>query len=170
MLSEKLTKAINKQINYELFSGHVYVAMAAWCADNDLPGFTNFFIVQEQEERFHAMKFFNFLTEMDQKPIMTGMPDPDTDFDSLEDVFATALEHEKGVTARIYDLMDIAQEEKEYRTVSMLNWFVDEQREEEDTFSGLLAMVKRVEGHGNQIYHLDKELGARTFTPPADEG
>ncbi len=169
MLSEKLTNAINKQLNYELFSGHVYVAMAAWCEENDLPGFANFFIVQEQEERFHAMKFFNFLTEMEEKPVLTGMPDPQNEYENLIDVFETALEHEKGVTSRIYNLMDIAQEDKEYRTISMLNWFIDEQREEEDTFSSLLAIVKRVEGHGNQIYNLDKELGARTFTPPATE-
>jgi ferritin len=168
MLSEKLTNAINKQLNYELFSGHVYVAMASWCAANDLPGFAHFFLVQEQEERFHAMKFFNFLTEMEERPMMTGMPDPDNEYVNLVDVFEKALEHEKGVTSRIYSLMDIATEEKEYRTISMLNWFVDEQREEEDTFAGLLATVRRVEGHGNQIYHLDKELGARTFTPPTE--
>jgi ferritin len=97
------------------------------------------------------------------------MPDPQNEYENLIDVFETALEHEKGVTSRIYNLMDIAQEEKEYRTISMLNWFIDEQREEEDTFSSLLAVVKRVEGHGNQIYNLDQELGARTFTPPATE-
>lgn len=166
MLSQKLTDAINDQLNFELSSGHIYVAMAAWCADNDLPGFTNWFVVQEQEERFHAMKFFGFLTEMEAKPILTGMPDVQNEFNSLAEVFEVALNHEKIVTSRIYNLMDIAHEEREYRTISLLNWFIDEQREEEDTFTTMLANVRRIESNGNQLYQLDKEAGTRVFTPP----
>jgi len=166
MLSEKLITAINKQLNYELYSGHVYVAMAAWCADNDLPGFSKWFIVQEQEERFHGMQFFGFLTEMEAKPELTGMPDPENQYNSLVEVFEEALEHERGVTARIYNLMDIAQDEREYRTISLLNWFIDEQREEEDTFSNLLAVIRRIQSNGKELYQLDKEMAVRVFTAP----
>ena len=169
MLSKKLTDALNDQLNYELYSGHVYVAMAGWCAANDLPGFSHWLLIQEEEERFHAMKFFNFLTEMQESPVLAGMPDPENEYSSLSEVFEEALKHEKDVTARIYNLMDIAHDEREYRTISLLNWFVDEQREEEDTFSALLAVIKRIEDNGTEIYQLDKELGARVFTPPANE-
>ncbi|QOR34365.1 ferritin [Clostridium sp. 'deep sea'] len=166
MLSKKLAQAINDQMNFELYSGHVYVAMSAWCAANDLPGFANWFVVQEQEERFHGMKFFGFLTEMDERPILTGMPDPKNEYESLTEVFEAALDHEKEVTSRIYNLMDIAHDEREYRTISLLNWFIDEQREEEDTVSGLLAVIRRIESKGSEIYQLDKEAATRVFTPP----
>ena len=166
MLSKKLSEAINDQMNFEFYSGHVYVAMAAWCAANDLPGFSNWFVVQEQEERFHAMKFLSFLNEMDSRPLLTGMPDVENEFENLTAVFEAALKHEKEVTSRIYGLMDIAQDEREYRTISLLNWFIDEQREEEDSVSGLLAVIRRIEKNGSEIYQLDKEAATRVFTAP----
>ncbi len=169
MVSEKLMKALNDQMNFEFESAHYYLAMAAYCGDQDLDGFEHFFLVQAEEERFHAMKFFNFIKEMDGRPTIQSMGEPKNEFDSLIDVFETALGHEKKVTKRIYDLMDIATEEKSYPAITFLNWFVDEQVEEEDTMKTIISKLQRLGSNGNGIFMMDKELGQRTFTPPADE-
>lgn len=168
MLSEKLLNALNDQLNFEFESAHIYLAMAAYCADLDLDGFSNFFLVQAEEERFHAMKFYNFINEMDGRVTFKGMEEPQNEFESLLDVFKKALEHEKLVTKRIYNLMDLANEEKEHATISMLKWFIDEQVEEETTFKGLIKKLERLGENNHGIYMLDSELAQRTFTPPAN--
>ncbi len=168
MLSEKLLNEINKQIKYELESAHYYVAMEAYFDSNDLPGFAHFFKVQAEEERFHAQKFYDFVYEMDRDVELTPLELVGKKFDSCVDVFKKALEHEKFVTSRIYELMEIAEEEREYATQSMLKWFIDEQVEEESTMKDMIIKVKRVEDSPNGLYMLDKELAGRTFTPPTE--
>lgn len=167
MLSDKLAEALNDQMNFELLSAHYYLAMAAYCEAEDLEGFAHFFWVQAEEEQFHAKKFYNFLNENGARANMQAITEPQNDFESLSEVFEVALEHEKKVTKRIYDLMDLAQEEREHATVSFLNWFVDEQVEEEDTMETLLAKVEKLSDEG--LFMLDNELAQRTFTPPAGE-
>lgn len=162
MLSEKLLKEMNDQIKYEMFSANYYLAMAAWCHDQNLPGFANFFKVQAQEENMHAMKFFGFIDELAQRVKIQGMDEPANEFESLLAVFEAALEHEQFVTKRIHLLMEIAQEEKNYPAISFLNWFVDEQVEEEDTMRTIVDKIKMVGAKGHILYLLDKEMGART--------
>jgi len=169
MLSEKLLKELNKQIKYELESAHYYVAMEAYFDSNGLSGFANFFKVQAEEERFHAQKFYDFVYEMDADVEITALELVGKDFDSHVDVFKKALKHEKFVTSRIYELMEIAEEEKEYATQSMLKWFIDEQVEEENSMKDMIIKLERVKESGNGLYMLDKELAGRTFTPPAPE-
>ncbi len=169
MLSEKLLEELNKQIKYELESAHYYVAMEAYFDSNDLPGFANFFKVQAEEERFHAQKFYDFVYEMDADVEITPLELVGKDFESNVDVFRKALEHEKFVTSRIYELMEIAEDEKEYATQSMLKWFIDEQVEEENTMKDMIVKLERVKDNANGLYMLDKELAGRTFTPPAPE-
>lgn len=169
MVSEKLMKALNEQMNYEFESAHYYLAMAAYCADQDLDGFENFFLVQAEEERFHAMKFFNFIKDMDGRIKFEGLGQPINEFNSVLEVFEEALKHEQKVTKRIYDLMDISKEEREHATISWLNWFVDEQVEEEATMKGLISKLKRLENNSHGIFDLDKEMAQRSFTPPAGE-
>lgn len=169
MLSERLLNELNKQIKYELYSAHYYLAMAAYCADQDLDGFANFFMVQAEEEKFHAMKFFNFINEMDGRVTMLSLEEPKNDYESVVDVFKSALEHEKFVTGRIYKLMDIATEEKEHATISLLKWFVDEQVEEENSMKAILKKLERLGDNSHGIFMLDQELSQRTFTPPAAE-
>ncbi|NDL67629.1 ferritin [Anaerotalea alkaliphila] len=166
MLSQKLTDEINDQIMYEFYSAHLYLAAAAYCYDQDLDGFANFFTVQAEEERFHAMRFFNFVNDMDARIVVKGYETPPAAYADLVDLFAKTLEHEHFVTDRIYKLMDIATEEREHATISFLKWFVDEQVEEMATFKGLLTKLKRAAGDTSVIYDLDGELAARTFTPP----
>lgn len=168
MLSEKLLTKLNEQITHEYYSAHYYLAMAAYFKKEDLDGFANFFIVQAEEERFHAMKFFNFISDQGEEAVITGFKDPKRDFNSVEEIFSLALEHEKLVSSLINELMSIAQEEKHYSSISFLQWFVDEQVEEEAGMSKHLSMVKRVGEKGHGILMLDKELAARTFTPEGE--
>lgn len=167
MLSEKLVKAINDQINYEFYSELVYLAMSAYCADQDLEGFANFFRVQAEEERFHAMRFYNYLIEMSERVVLTGIPEPQNNYSSLQDVFKAGLEHERSNTRNIYGIADIAMDERNHATTSFLKWFIDEQVEEEALFTSLIKKLERIGNDNAALYILDTELAARVFTPPA---
>lgn len=167
MLSQKLINEINDQINYEFYSAHIYTAMAAYCSSQNLDGFANFFKVQVEEERFHAMKFYDYLNNMGGCVKLTGMDTPQNDYDSVLSVFKAALEHEKKVTSRIYHLMDTAIEEREHATMSFLKWFIDEQVEEESNFSNIIIKLQRIGMDTNALYLVDGELAQRQFIPPA---
>lgn len=166
MLSEKLLNEFNVQVKHEFFSANFYLAMAAYCKHVELEGFANFFLVQAEEERFHAMKFFNYINELGGRAIISAYDEPKNEFSSLEEAFTDALKHEEFVTERINFLMDIAVTEKNYACISFLNWFIDEQVEELSMFNSLLNKLKRIGENSHAIYMLDTELAQRTFTPP----
>jgi ferritin len=166
MLSDRLLNALNEQVNYEFYSEYTYMAMAAYCEYEDLKGFANFFKVQAAEERFHAMKFFDYIYQMGGRVTFKSMPEPKNEFDGIIPVFSEGLEHEQEVTKRIYNLADIASEEREHATISLLKWFIDEQVEEEDNFNNLIKKLKRIGNNSAALYMLDDELALRTFTPP----
>jgi ferritin len=168
MISEKLQDAINEQINRELYSGYLYLSMAAYFDSMNLPGFANFMRVQEEEERFHAMKFYDFLNERGGRVVLKKIAQPEVDFDSPVEVFELSLKHEQFVTKSINELMDLAIAENDHATKSFLNWYVDEQVEEEDTMDGIVNKLKLIGGKGHGMLMMDKELGARTFTAPTD--
>ncbi|QQY79353.1 ferritin [Keratinibaculum paraultunense] len=163
MASEKLLKELNDQFNFELESGYIYMAMASYCAEQNLDGFANFFIVQAQEEYVHAMKFFDFINDLDGRVTMKGIKEPLNEYESLVHVFETALNHEKLVTSRINKLVDLAKEENDYTTISFLQWFVDEQLEEENSMKDILIKLDRMGDNFQGIYMLDKKLGERTL-------
>ncbi|MFZ5969602.1 MAG: ferritin [Bacillota bacterium] len=167
MLSERLLSELNKQVQFEFASANLYLAMAAYCASEDFPGFANFFRVQAEEERFHAMKFFDYIIERDGRVAIGGIEAPDNNYSSLLDVFKKGFEHEKTVTKRIYLLSDIAMDEREHATMSLLKWFIDEQVEEESTFNGIIKKLERMGDNPNALFMLDAELAQRVFTPPA---
>ncbi len=167
MISKELLEKMNEQITHEFFSAHYYLAMAAYFVEEDLDGFANFFKVQAEEERFHAMKFFEFISDQGEMPDIKGFKDPRKDFSSPREVFELALKHEQLVTGLIHDLMDMAQKDRHYPSISLLQWFVDEQVEEEATMGKLLKKIQRVGSEGAGLLMLDQELAARTFTPPA---
>lgn len=168
MIKESLVKAINEQINKELNSEYIYLDMAAYFEGEGLTGFANFFKVQVQEERFHAMKFYQYLADRDGKILLKELDNPHHDYKTPLEVFEKAYAHEQYITNSINDVMSLAIEEKDYATVSMLNWFIDEQVEEEASMSEIIDKLKLIEGsgRGHGIMMLDKELGARVFTPP----
>ncbi|WP_457553775.1 ferritin [Desulfobacula sp.] len=167
MISQKLQDAINYQINRELFSEYYYLSMAAYLNSEGLSGFENFFLVQGQEERFHAMKLYHFLNERGGRTILQAIEAPKTQFNSALEIFELAYEHEKLVSGLINDLMDLAIKENDHAAKNHLNWFVDEQVEEEASMETILNKLKLIGGEGHGLLMLDNELAQRIFTPPA---
>ncbi len=167
MLADKMQKAIKGQINAELYSAYLYLAMAAWFQERDLPGFANWMRIQVQEEQFHAMKMFDHVLERGGRTDLGAIEAPPGDWKAPLDVFKATLEHEQKVTGLINDLVYLARDERDNATEIFLQWFVKEQVEEEDTASGILGQLKLVEGSPQALFLMDRELGQRVFTPPA---
>jgi ferritin len=168
MMSKHLLEQLNDQMNVEFYTSHAYMAMAAHFASESLDGFANFFTVQAEEERFHAMKIFKFINDMGERATMKALDAPKNDFNSVREPFEDALLQEKKVTARFYQLSDIALEEREHATINFLKWFVDEQVEEESSFDTIINRIKRIENDSNAIYTLDLEFAGRTFAPETE--
>ena len=166
MISKKLQEAINKQINREIFSEYLYISMQAWFASQNLDGFANWMDVQGKEERFHAMKFFNYLIERGGKVELKAIEQPTTEFGSSLKAFTAALKHEQLVTSYINDLMDLAIKEKDHASRSFLQWFVDEQVEEEAAADKIVHRLKMIGDNIHSLLMMDNELGQRVFTPP----
>ncbi|WP_100374500.1 ferritin [Bacillus sp. FJAT-45037] len=167
MINDKLLTALNDQMNYEFYSAHTYMAMAAYCSSESLDGFANFFLVQAEEERFHAMKCYNFINAVGKRATVAGFETPNNSFSSVLDVFEKALLQEKEVTKRIYHLSDLALDAREHATINFLKWFIEEQVEEEDLFDGIIHKLKRIDDDSNAFYMIDEEFSKRSFTPPA---
>ncbi|SES22240.1 ferritin [Salipaludibacillus aurantiacus] len=165
MISERLVKSLNEQMNYEFYSAQAYLAAAAYCSHGGVDGFANFFLAQAEEERYHAMKFYRFINDLGERAEIKEIPAPHNTFSSVLDTFKKSLEHEKEVTKRIYNLADIALDEREHATMTFLNWFIEEQVEEEATFDTIIQKLERIENDSNAFYMLESELGKRTFTP-----
>jgi ferritin len=163
MLKEKVQKAINDQINAEQFSAFLYLSMSAYFYDKGLPGFANWMYIQYQEELTHANKFFKYVNDRGGKVTQKAIEQVETDFDGVIDAFEKTLEHEQKVTASINNIMDVALAESDHATVSFLKWFVDEQVEEEANVTELLDTLKLINGQGNGIFMLDRELRGRVF-------
>ncbi|MBC8385916.1 MAG: ferritin [Candidatus Cloacimonetes bacterium] len=166
MISQKLQKAINEQINKELYSEYFYLSMASYFKSIGLDGFENFFLVQVEEERFHSMKMYNFLNERGGRVILEKIDAPKTEFKSPLEVFELAYKHEQYVTQLINGLMDVAIEVNDHAARSFLNWFVDEQVEEEASMDTILNKLRLIGGEGHGMLMLDAELLTRTFVPP----
>jgi len=168
MLSEKMEDALNEQINKEMYSAYLYMAMSAHSTHIGLDGFANWFMVQYQEEMTHAMKIYDYINEQGGKVKLKAIKEPPSEFDSPLDMFEKTLEHEKFITKSINELMDLAIKENDHATQIFLHWFVTEQIEEEANDNEIIAKLKLV-GDGNGLFMLDKELAARVFTPPPAE-
>jgi len=167
MISQKLQKAINYQINRELFSEYYYLSMASYFNSTGLSGIENFFLVQVEEERFHAMKMYRFLNEKGGRVNLQAIEAPKTEFKSAMEVFELAYNHEQLVSALINDLMDLAIKENDHAAKNFLNWFVEEQVEEEASMDTILNKLKLIGGEGHGLLMLDNELSQRAFNPPA---
>ncbi|WP_027716675.1 ferritin [Desulfuromonas sp. TF] len=170
MLSGKLQDALNEQMKNEFFSAYLYMAMAGYFQSEDLPGMASWMRIQALEEMIHGERFFNFLCDAAGRTELRPIEGPKNAFSSPLEVFEFGLEHEKFVTSRIGQLMDLAREERNHAAEVMLNWFVTEQVEEESSFSLIIRKLKRVEGDGRGLLMVDQELGQRTFVPPAPGG
>ena len=166
MIKENIQDALNEQINAELYSSYIYLSMSAYFESIDLPGFAHWMRVQAQEEVVHAMKFYNYINERGGRVIMKPIKGPKTEWESPLAAFQHAYVHEQLVTSLINKLVDLTIEEKDHATTSVLQWFVTEQVEEEDSASSVVQQIK-LAGEGG-LFILDKELGMRVFTPPPE--
>lgn len=167
MLSPELHKAINAQVNAELWSAYLYLAMSLDAEAKGYKGVANWFYIQFQEEQAHARIFMNYMNSRDAKVELLPVEAVPSTWDSVLDMFKKTLEHEKKVTALINELAVIANQDRDYASINRLNWFIDEQVEEEESARGMVATVEAVEGNKYGMYMLDKELAARVYNVPS---
>lgn len=161
MLSEKMQAAMNRQINAELHSAYLYLAMAAYFEHENLPGFAHWMRLQANEELAHALKFFDFIVERRGRVLLEPVGAVPTEWASPLAVFENALAHEQKVTGLIHGLVNLAVEERDHASDSFLLWFVDEQVEEEASADAVVQQLKLAGDSGVALLILDRELGAR---------
>ena len=166
-MSRELYKAINDQINAELWSAYLYLSMSMDCEAKGYKGIANWFYVQFQEEQDHARIFMNYLNSRDEKVVLLPIAEVKTEWDSVLDMYKDTLNHEKKVTAMIHNLAEIAQQDRDYASVNRIVWFIDEQVEEEEAAREMITTFEAVEGNKYGIYMLDKELAARAYVAPS---
>jgi ferritin len=168
MLSRTMQDAINEQIKNELYSAYLYLSMSAYCESGNLPGFAHWMQMQAQEEMVHAMKFYGYVHDRGGQVVLLAIDQPPAEFQSPLDIFEKALGHEQKVTAMIDNLYDLAIQEKDYASQVLLQWFVTEQVEEEDSATKVIDTLKMVGDSRQALLMLDRELGGRQ-APQANE-
>ena len=166
MLNQNLVSLLNKQINMEWYSAYFYLDIYSYYTDRNLDGFGNWFYVQTQEERDHAMLFIKYLLNNSEKVVLQNVEAVDEQYEDFREPANAAFENEKKVTASINNIYSVAYEQKDFRTMQFLDWFVKEQGEEEKNTEDI---VKRYDLFGKDakgLYLLDAELASRMYTPP----
>jgi len=161
VLKKSVEDALNKQLNAELYSAYLYLAMSAYCETIPMKGFAKWLRIQSEEEKNHGMKFFDYIIEAGGTVQLARIDAPKGEWNSVGEVFEQVYEHEKKVTGMINNLMDIAVREKDYATQNFLSWFVKEQVEEEANASEILARIKMLKDIAGHMFWLDKEIGKR---------
>ncbi|NLK41721.1 MAG: ferritin [Planctomycetes bacterium] len=168
-INKQIERAFNKQINSELYSAYLYWSMSAALEAMNLPGFAHWMKVQAQEELSHADKYFHYLVERGGRVLLTAIDGPPTEWKDVEVILKNVLEHEQHVTALINGLMDLAIAENDHPSVMFLQWFVNEQVEEEAAAQNILGKLKIAGTSSPALYMLDKEMAQRVFAPSASE-
>lgn len=161
MLSDKMLEALNKQINAELYSSYLYLAMAADFHDKNLSGFARWMEAQAQEEHGHAMKIYAYVHEQMARVKLDAIDAPRTEWDSPLAIFQETFAHEQKVTKMIHDLVTLAREESDYATEGFLGWFVKEQVEEEASAADMRDKLELVGDSKNGLFMLDRAAAAR---------
>lgn len=164
-MNKELAKLINNQINFEIYSAHIYLDMSCYLAAEGFDGFRNWMFIQYREENTHALKLVDYMLDCGYTPTITNWEEtPSTEYSSVLEIAELSLAHEKIVTDRFNYMMNKAHEDKDYATISFLNWFISEQVEEEASFEKMISDLKLVKDAG--LYMLDKEYGSRVFVDP----
>ncbi len=167
MLSEKMLKALNQQINAELYSSYLYLSMSAYFQSTNLGGFAKWMRVQTQEELTHAMKIYDYVNERGNRVVLKQVEEPPSEWSSPLAAFEDTYRHEQKVTGMINKLVNLAVEEGDHASSIFLQWFVSEQVEEEASADEIVQKLKLVGDDGGAIFMIDRELAQRRFTPPA---
>lgn len=165
MLSKKVADLINIQINKELYSAYLYYDFSLYYEEAGLSGFANWYDVQTKEEVDHAMMMVKYLQENGVRPVLEAIDKPDKTFTDHMEPLKAGLEHEIYVTSLIHNIYAAAQEEKDFRSMQFMDWFVKEQGEEENNADTLIKKMELFGGDAKALYMLDTELGARVYTP-----
>ncbi len=168
MLDQKIEKAINGQINAELYSAYLYMSMATWFDSIQLPGFAHWMRVQAQEEMTHALRFHNYVNERGGRVILEAIDAPPTGWKSPIDCIQAVAAHEAKVTSLINGLVDLALEVRDHATNNMLQWFVGEQVEEEASAAEIVGKLRLIDKTSGGLFMLDNEAAARVFNMPLD--
>lgn len=166
MLNNEVAKLLNEQITKEFYSAYLYLDMSNYYADNSLNGFENWFYVQMQEERDHALLFRQYLLNNGEKVKLAEIAAPDKVFSNFRDPLTLSLEHEQSVTASINNIYDVAYKNKDFRTMQFLDWFIKEQGEEEKNSDDNIKKFDLFAGDAKGLYMLDNEMKARMYNPP----
>lgn len=167
MLNEKMEEALNEQINRELYSSYLYLAMSAYSSSMELPGFAHWFKVQVKEETIHGMKLFDYINRQRGKAKLKEIKEPPMEFGTPIEMFQKTLQHEQFITRSINDLVDLARSEKNETTASFLQWYVEEQVEEEENDNEIIEKLKIAGENKEALSALDAELAKRL--PPKDK-
>ena len=167
MLNRKVHDLLNDQINKELYSAYIYLDFANYFTDRGLDGFANWYTIQAQEERDHAMLFYTYLKNNNERVEFKTVDKPDKPLTSDIEVLREGLRHEEYVTSLINDIYSAAAEVKDYRTQKFLDWFIDEQGEEETNANDLISKMELFGQDPRSLYMLNQELGARIYSAPS---
>ncbi|MEA2448008.1 MAG: ferritin [Actinomycetota bacterium] len=162
MLNKKVEEAMNDQLQKELQSAYVYLGMSAYCESQSLPGFAQWLQAQFDEEQQHALRFYNFILDREGTIVLKQLDAAPTHYSSVQDVFETALGHEKAVTAAINELYNLVATEKDFASQAWLDWFATEQVEEEKTVGQIVDDLHRIGEDGNGLFVLDRSMATRT--------
>jgi len=161
MITKKMAKALNEQLNHEFYSAYLYLSMSAYCSKIDFNGAASWFLLQYHEEQDHATRIYNYLIEQDATISLKRIDKPEKKFGTLLETFKKSLEHEQMMTSRLNDLSNDALKEKDHATYNLLQWFVNEQVEEEASVNEIISKIKLVKNDGYGLLMIDNELGKR---------
>ena len=166
-MNAKIAALLNDQINKEFYSAYLYLDIANYYDELDLDGYANYYMVQAQEERDHALLFLTYMQNNSLEIAFKAIEKPEQDFDSILKPLELAAEHERYVTALINNIYHECHEDKDYRTMKFLDWFVDEQMEEEENADKMISRYKLFGSDPKGLYSLDQEYAARVYTAPS---
>ncbi len=167
MVKEKVHKLLNQQINKEFYSAYLYLQFSNYFKAKGLDGFANWYMIQAQEERDHAMLFYTYLQNENMPVTLEAIDKPDKELTDYMSVLQAGLEHEKYVTSLINDIYAAAYEDKDFRTMQFLDWFVKEQGEEETNANDLISKMELFGSDPKSLYMLNQELAARVYSAPS---
>ncbi|MDQ1252390.1 MAG: ferritin [Euryarchaeota archaeon] len=161
MLNERMEEALNEQLNKEMYSSYLYLAMSAYSSSVGLPGFAHWFRVQVEEENIHAMKIFNYINDQGGRVKLKEIKEPPLEFGTAMDMFQQTLKHEQFITRSIHELVSLANAEKDEYTASFLQWYVKEQEEEEENDNEIIGKLEGKELNEYVVFSVDAELAKR---------
>ena len=166
-MNEKVAALLNDQINKEFYSAYLYLDISNYYDELDLDGYANYYMVQAQEERDHALLFLKYMQSVGLKVTLEAIDKPEKEYHSVLEPLEEAAQHERYVTELINNIYHEAHQDKDYRTLKFLDWFVDEQREEEESADSMVSRYKLFGSDPRGLYLLDQEYAARVYAPPS---